>query len=128
MSRREKLLLTSLVIGAACCHRPRAASMSTIYPVAPSPSGPAPAASPPPAPATCSAPGPDCAPPRARARSRRSIDALPAAPVLTGEAIEIDAGSHHVCALLADRSVSCWGRNGSGQLGGSAPDSTGNDW
>jgi len=34
-------------------------------------------------------------------------------------AIRIDAGDDHTCALLFDRTVRCWGFNGSGQLGDS---------
>lgn len=32
-------------------------------------------------------------------------------------AIAIEAGTYHACALLADGTVSCWGNNGWGQLG-----------
>ncbi len=32
-------------------------------------------------------------------------------------AVQITAGSAHTCALLADRTVRCWGSNASGQLG-----------
>jgi len=32
-------------------------------------------------------------------------------------AIAISAGGYHTCAILDDGSVSCWGRNGDGQLG-----------
>ena len=32
-------------------------------------------------------------------------------------AVAITAGLHHTCAILDDGSVSCWGRNGDGQLG-----------
>lgn len=39
------------------------------------------------------------------------VDALP------GGVIAIAAGGHHTCALLADRSVYCWGLNRAGQLG-----------
>jgi alpha-tubulin suppressor-like RCC1 family protein len=31
--------------------------------------------------------------------------------------IDIDSGLGHICALLSDRSVKCWGTNGFGQLG-----------
>jgi xanthomonalisin len=33
-------------------------------------------------------------------------------------ALAIAAGTFHTCAILKDRSVTCWGRNDSGQLGG----------
>jgi alpha-tubulin suppressor-like RCC1 family protein len=32
-------------------------------------------------------------------------------------AVAIDAGYYHTCAILDDGSVSCWGKNGNGQLG-----------
>jgi alpha-tubulin suppressor-like RCC1 family protein len=35
---------------------------------------------------------------------------------LAGTAVAIDAGERHVCALLEDQSVKCWGQNGYGQL------------
>lgn len=36
---------------------------------------------------------------------------------LTSEALAISTSETHTCALLSDRSVECWGDNGSGQLG-----------
>ena len=57
-----------------------------------------------------------------RRRARRSDPAQPgsAAPVavsgITG-AIAITTGAFHTCAVLADRTVRCWGRNDNGQLG-----------
>jgi alpha-tubulin suppressor-like RCC1 family protein len=43
---------------------------------------------------------------------------LPAVNLGTGRtATSITAGSNHVCALLDDATVKCWGRNLSGQLG-----------
>lgn len=32
-------------------------------------------------------------------------------------AVQITAGRAHVCALLADSALRCWGYNGSGSLG-----------
>src|SRR2546430_10602731 len=32
-------------------------------------------------------------------------------------AIDVIAGGNHTCALLADRTIRCWGRNALGQLG-----------
>lgn len=36
---------------------------------------------------------------------------------LGGVAVQIAAGAHHTCALMADRTLYCWGRNAAGQLG-----------
>jgi alpha-tubulin suppressor-like RCC1 family protein len=36
---------------------------------------------------------------------------------LGGKAIDIDTSDNHVCAVLDDGAVRCWGYNGSGQLG-----------
>ncbi|MFM8529029.1 MAG: fibronectin type III domain-containing protein, partial [Ilumatobacteraceae bacterium] len=45
-------------------------------------------------------------------------DNLPAVSLGTGRtAVAISAGRYHTCAVLDDRSVKCWGRNSSGQLG-----------
>lgn len=45
-------------------------------------------------------------------------DSLPAVDLGNGRtATAITAGNHHVCALLDDASVMCWGANSSGQLG-----------
>lgn len=48
------------------------------------------------------------------------------APVqLPRPAIQLSAGDSHVCALLDDRSLSCWGENSDGQLGATNKDSVG---
>ena len=45
-------------------------------------------------------------------------DALPAVALGTSrKAIALSAGADHVCAVLDDRSLKCWGANGSAQLG-----------
>jgi alpha-tubulin suppressor-like RCC1 family protein len=36
--------------------------------------------------------------------------------------LQITAGNNHTCAILADRSVSCWGQNSFGQLGDGTTD------
>ena len=38
-------------------------------------------------------------------------------PTFTQGALQITAGQYHSCALLADRTVACWGRNTYGDLG-----------
>ena len=35
----------------------------------------------------------------------------------SGDMIAVDSGAAHTCAILADRTVQCWGLNSSGQLG-----------
>jgi alpha-tubulin suppressor-like RCC1 family protein len=46
------------------------------------------------------------------------ISAMPAVDLGTGRmALKISAGSQHVCALLDNGSVKCWGNNSDGQLG-----------
>jgi alpha-tubulin suppressor-like RCC1 family protein len=46
----------------------------------------------------------------------------PSTPVALGQvAVGITAGNTHVCALLADASVRCWGYDGSGALGDGPP-------
>ncbi|MEI8056973.1 MAG: hypothetical protein WCI29_06170 [Actinomycetes bacterium] len=39
--------------------------------------------------------------------------------------VGLAAGDFHMCALLSDRSVSCWGRDDSGQLGNAAASTSG---
>lgn len=39
------------------------------------------------------------------------------AVALGGPAVQLAAGGHHTCALLADASLRCWGANDAGQLG-----------
>lgn len=36
---------------------------------------------------------------------------------MCNEPVDVSAGWYHTCALLTDRSVWCWGRNGNGELG-----------
>ncbi len=44
---------------------------------------------------------------------------MPHYPVygLWGNAVDVEVGLQHSCAILTDRSVVCWGTNGSGELG-----------
>jgi len=42
-------------------------------------------------------------------------------------AIQIAAGRYHVCALLADSALRCWGFNATGQLGYGNTDNIGDD-
>ncbi len=46
-----------------------------------------------------------------------AVVGLPDGSIVTALA----AGNNHTCALLADGSVYCWGRNNNGQLGGATP-------
>ena len=55
-------------------------------------------------------------------------DNLPAVNLGTGKsAIAIDAGPLHMCALLNDGSMKCWGNNELGQLGLGDTNSRGDD-
>jgi hypothetical protein len=38
-------------------------------------------------------------------------------PMSSAPAVALSAGAHHACALLADRTVACWGQNARGQIG-----------
>jgi hypothetical protein len=38
-------------------------------------------------------------------------------PMSAAPAVALSAGAHHACALLADRTVACWGENAHGQIG-----------
>jgi len=47
-----------------------------------------------------------------------TITPTPVAAITAGNpAIALAAGEFHTCAVLADHTVTCWGHNGSGQLG-----------
>jgi len=43
-------------------------------------------------------------------------DTIEPVRVLDG-AIDVQAGTHHTCALLLDGRIACWGRDSGGQLG-----------
>ena len=45
------------------------------------------------------------------------LDAPPGSTVPVSDVTSVVVGSAHVCALISDGSVSCWGWNGDGQLG-----------
>ena len=52
--------------------------------------------------------------------------AIPAlVPDLKTNAIQVDVGQSHACALLADRTAKCWGSDAVGQLGIGHPEITG---
>ena len=46
-----------------------------------------------------------------------SCDATPVKVLGISNATDVSVGREHACAVLADESVACWGKNGSGQLG-----------
>lgn len=51
-----------------------------------------------------------------------------AGDILLGKpAVQIEVGGVHVCALLADQTVSCWGQNSEGNLGYGHTDDVGDD-
>ncbi|MCC7440257.1 MAG: hypothetical protein IT285_01405 [Bdellovibrionales bacterium] len=53
-----------------------------------------------------------------RGDSAGELSALTGVSIAAGKfPISVSAGMDHVCAVLGDRSVKCWGRNQSGQLG-----------
>jgi hypothetical protein len=54
--------------------------------------------------------------------------ALPEARVLKGVALMVVSGTQHVCSLLGDRTVSCWGKNAMGQLAGGKLDTGSERW
>lgn len=47
----------------------------------------------------------------------RSLAVLTTPPGMSTGVLSVAAGTQHTCALLTDRTVKCWGRNASGQLG-----------
>jgi cysteine-rich repeat protein len=51
------------------------------------------------------------------ASSGQMGEALPAVDLGGGKALAVGAGARHTCALLADRTISCWGSNLQGTLG-----------
>lgn len=46
---------------------------------------------------------------------------------IAGPVVQLAAGGWHTCALLEDRSVSCWGAGADGQLGHASTESIGDD-
>src|SRR5438105_10363776 len=38
-------------------------------------------------------------------------------PLVGGAVVDVQVASRHACALMADRTVQCWGDNSLGQLG-----------
>ena len=45
------------------------------------------------------------------------VEAMPPASVAPASAVSISAGGYHDCAVFADGTIRCWGRNDHGQLG-----------